>query len=210
MTTTSDTTPISARRAATQARLADAAVAVFARKGVPGSTVEEICEEAGFTRGAFYSNFDSKDDLCTTVLRRYAEKNLATLGSSLDFPNDGHEALRDRIHDIIALFASAVGSDPLTTMAILEITIEAARNPQLRQVYRQVEDTITPALRQMVEQALRDHDVTTTIAISDLVEVTQAVFDFRVLAAMASGRQTDIDRMTNQLTTMVLTFVHPM
>ncbi|GAE70488.1 regulator putative TetR-family [Cutibacterium acnes JCM 18909] len=79
---------------------------------------------AGFTRGAFYSNFTSKDDLCTTVLRRYAEKNLATLGSSLNFPNDGHEALRDRIHDIIALFASTVGSDPLTAMAILEITIE--------------------------------------------------------------------------------------
>ncbi|MBB0233196.1 TetR/AcrR family transcriptional regulator, partial [Streptomyces calidiresistens] len=37
-----------------------------------------------------------------------------------------------------------------------------------------------------------------------------AVFDFRVLAAMASGRQADIDRMTNQLTMMVLTFVHPM
>ncbi|MFS2056347.1 TetR/AcrR family transcriptional regulator, partial [Variovorax sp. CT11-76] len=55
ITTPRDTPPISARRAATQARLADAAVAVFARKGVPGSTVEEICEEAGFTRGAFYS-----------------------------------------------------------------------------------------------------------------------------------------------------------
>jgi len=210
MTTTSDTPPISARRAATQARLADAAVAVFARKGVPGSTVEEICEEAGFNRGAFYSNFTSKDDLCTTVLRRYAEKNLATLGCSLDFPNDGHEALRDRIHGIIALFASTVGADPLTAMAILEITIEAARNPRLRQAYRQVGDAITPALCQMVEQALREHAATATIAVSDLVEVTQAVFDFRVLAAMASGRQADIDRMTNQLTMMVLTFVHPM
>lgn len=157
-----------------------------------------------------YSNFTSKDDLCTTVLRRYAEKNLATLGSSLDFPNDGHEALRDRIHGIIALFASTVGSDPLTAMAILEITIEAARNPRLRQAYRQVGDAITPALCHMVEQALREHAATATIAVSDLVEVTQAVFDFRVLAAMASGRQADIDRMTNQLTMMVLTFVHPM
>ena len=127
------TTTVSTRRAATQARLADAAVAVFARKGVPGSTVEEICEEAGFTRGAFYSNFDSKDELCMAVLSRYAEKNLAVLSSSLDFPNDGQDALRDRIHDIIALFSSAVGSDPTTVVAILEITLEATRNPRLRE-----------------------------------------------------------------------------
>ncbi|MDO4412602.1 TetR/AcrR family transcriptional regulator [Cutibacterium sp.] len=200
-------TPVSARRAATRTRLADAAVAVFARKGVPGSTVEEICEEAGFTRGAFYSNFDSKDELCMAVLSRYVEKNIAVLSSSLDFPNDG--PLRDRIHDIIALFSSAVGSDPATVMAIMEITLEAARNPQLRQAYQQVASTITPALREMVAQALRDHDVTTTISVDDLTEVTRAVFDSRMLAAMASGRKADIDRMTNQLTTMVMAFIRP-
>ncbi|WCC80033.1 TetR/AcrR family transcriptional regulator [Cutibacterium equinum] len=204
------TTPVSARRAATQARLADAAVTVFARKGVPGSTLEEICEEAGFTRGAFYSNFDSKDELCMAVLSRYAEKNLAALSSSLDFPDDGHEALHDRIHDIIALFASAVGSDPTTVVAILEITLEAARNPHLREAYQLVEATIAPALRTMVEQALRDHNVTTTISVADLIDVTRAVFDSRVLAAMASGRKADIDRMIEQLTTMVLTFIRPL
>ena len=196
------TTTVSTRRAATQARLADAAVAVFARKGVPGSTVEEICEEAGFTRGAFYSNFDSKDELCMAVLSRYAEKNLAVLSSSLDFPNDGQDALRDRIHDIIALFSSAVGSDPTTVVAILEITLEATRNPRLREAYQHVEAAISPALR--------DHDVTTTISVNDLIEVTRAVFDSRVLATMASGRKADIDRMTNQLTTMVLAFIRPL
>ena len=204
------TTTVSARRAVTQARLADAAVAVFARKGVPGSTVEEICEEAGFTRGAFYSNFDSKDELCMAVLSRYAEKNLAVLSSSLDFPNDGQDVLRDRIHDIIALFSSAVGSDPTTVVAILEITLEATRNPQLREAYQHVEAAISPALREMVERALRDHDVTTTISVNDLIDVTRAVFDSRVLATMASGRKADIDRMTNQLTTMVLAFIRPL
>ena len=62
----------------------------------------------------------------------------------------------------------------------------------------------------MVEQALRDHDVTTTISVNDLIEVTRGVFDSRVLATMASGRKADIDRMTNQLTTMVLAFIRPL
>ena len=51
-------THVTARRAATRERLIDAAIDVFAEKGVLGASVEEICEDAGFTRGAFYSNFD--------------------------------------------------------------------------------------------------------------------------------------------------------
>ena len=46
-------TELTARRAATRERLVDAAVVVFAEKGVLGAAVEEICEAAGFTRGAF-------------------------------------------------------------------------------------------------------------------------------------------------------------
>ena len=43
---------LTARRAATRDRLVDAAITVFAEKGVLGASVEEICETAGFTRGA--------------------------------------------------------------------------------------------------------------------------------------------------------------
>lgn len=46
----------------------DAAAAVFARRGFAGATMEEIAGEAGFTRGAVYSNFDDKTDLFIAVL----------------------------------------------------------------------------------------------------------------------------------------------
>ena len=51
------------RRADTRARLLDAASQVFAERGFGRATVEEVCERAGYTRGAFYSNFDSLDGL---------------------------------------------------------------------------------------------------------------------------------------------------
>jgi AcrR family transcriptional regulator len=62
MTTTSEPR-ISARRQATRERVLEAAGEVFAERGFHGASVEDICERAGFTRGAFYSNFSSKDDL---------------------------------------------------------------------------------------------------------------------------------------------------
>src|SRR5487761_2120938 len=55
------------RRAATRARLLDAARDVIAERGAGGATVEGIAERAGFTRGAFYSNYASLDDLIVDV-----------------------------------------------------------------------------------------------------------------------------------------------
>lgn len=55
--------PMSRRRLATRARLTAAAAEVFTERGFGRATVEDVCERAGFSRGAFYSNFDSLDEL---------------------------------------------------------------------------------------------------------------------------------------------------
>ena len=62
--------PLTARRAQTQERLMAAAARVFAERGIIGASVEEICEAAGFTRGAFYSNFADKDELVLALIRQ--------------------------------------------------------------------------------------------------------------------------------------------
>src|ERR1700712_894698 len=54
---------VSKRRAETRDKLLAAAADVFAERGFGRATVEEVCERAGFSRGAFYSNFDSLDEL---------------------------------------------------------------------------------------------------------------------------------------------------
>ncbi|MEI9975007.1 MAG: TetR/AcrR family transcriptional regulator [Ignavibacteriota bacterium] len=55
---------------ATRARLIEAAERFFIRYGFEGSAVERITEAAGFSRGAFYSNFRDKDELFIAVLNR--------------------------------------------------------------------------------------------------------------------------------------------
>jgi AcrR family transcriptional regulator len=58
-------------REQTTQRLLDAAAKVIARKGLDGTSVEDIAETAGYSRGAFYSNFSSKEDLFIELLRRH-------------------------------------------------------------------------------------------------------------------------------------------
>jgi AcrR family transcriptional regulator len=54
----------------TRQRLMDAAQSVFVERGLAAASVEDIAEAAGYTRGAFYSNFDSKTELFLDLLRR--------------------------------------------------------------------------------------------------------------------------------------------
>lgn len=58
------------RQAQTRRQLLDAAEQVFVERGFVGSSVEAIAEEAGYTRGAFYSNFTSKEQLFAELLQQ--------------------------------------------------------------------------------------------------------------------------------------------
>jgi AcrR family transcriptional regulator len=58
------------RREQTRERLLEAARKMFVKKGLAATSVEDIAEAAGYTRGAFYSNFDGKPELLLELVRR--------------------------------------------------------------------------------------------------------------------------------------------
>jgi AcrR family transcriptional regulator len=60
----------SEQQARTRADLVDAAEQVFAERGFHGASVQAIAASAGYTRGAFYSNFGSKEELFAELLQR--------------------------------------------------------------------------------------------------------------------------------------------
>ncbi len=71
------------QREVTRQRLIEAAGRVFCRVGFEAAPIDVIAEEAGFTRGAFYSNFDSKDELFLELIRRHLDAEIDTLGRAL-------------------------------------------------------------------------------------------------------------------------------
>ncbi|MFD0921840.1 TetR/AcrR family transcriptional regulator [Saccharopolyspora rosea] len=84
-----------ARRAKTRERLMDAAYREFCRHGINGTSIEAIADEAGFTRGAFYSNFASKEELFLALAERENRVRL--------------EDLRARFADVVAPFGRVEG-----------------------------------------------------------------------------------------------------
>jgi AcrR family transcriptional regulator len=72
----------------TRTRLLDAAARVFIDQGIGASSVEDITEAAGFSRGAFYSNFADKDELVLALLERMSQESAAEIDQlMIDHPN---------------------------------------------------------------------------------------------------------------------------
>src|ERR1700760_2775078 len=57
-------------------KLFEAAACVFEEQGIGGASIEAIAAAAGFTRGAFYSNFKSKDELIIAMLEDHVERSI--------------------------------------------------------------------------------------------------------------------------------------
>lgn len=66
----------------TKDKLLDAAQRLMLAKGFPATTVEEICETAGLTKGSFFHYFESKEDLGRAVLEHYAGLGLGAVESA--------------------------------------------------------------------------------------------------------------------------------
>jgi AcrR family transcriptional regulator len=67
----------SERRAQTRAALLEAAARVYARRGFAGATLEEVASEAGFTKGAVYGHFGSKENLLLALVEEHLAHQIA-------------------------------------------------------------------------------------------------------------------------------------
>src|SRR5271163_1398225 len=72
-----------ARTDATRRKLLAAAENIFARTGYEAARLEDIAAAAGYTRGAFYANFDSKEDIFFAMLETWANEKIRTMASLL-------------------------------------------------------------------------------------------------------------------------------
>ena len=134
--------PVTRRRAHTRQRLVEAAREVFAREGFGRSTVEQVCEAAGFTRGAFYSNFTSLDEL---FLEMWAQESASLLARLQDVAAGGAPKVKD-VRAAVERVLEALPVDTDWFQITSEFTAHAVRTPGLAQVMAAREQAIQEAL----------------------------------------------------------------
>ncbi|MDM7890698.1 TetR/AcrR family transcriptional regulator [Curtobacterium caseinilyticum] len=111
-------------RAEVRERLLVAGADVFAESGVHGARLDDVAARAGFSKGAVYSNFSSKQDLVAQVMQRSTNMVLASLQEVVRADVDA-----DRIADVVR--AAFGGHDQGRQFALVsEFRGYAMRHPE--------------------------------------------------------------------------------
>ena len=142
---------VTARRQATRDRVLEAASEVFAERGFHGATVEEICERAGFTRGAFYSNFSSKDDLVVELSRRHSEALVDRIRLA---SKRAHRSADDLLRDVFAALADDTRSQERWLVLTTEFTLHAIRDAVARRAWAAQQRRVRDELVAVVDEAV--------------------------------------------------------
>jgi AcrR family transcriptional regulator len=140
------------QQAATRDRLLRSAAKVFARRGFQAASLDEIAADAGFTKGAVYANFDSKEDLFLAMLderfagRRAAIERIAATGE------DPEAQLREGGGE----FAAYVTADPEWQRLYAEMVAHASRDERFREALvareRELREVIAGAYARRAEE----------------------------------------------------------
>jgi AcrR family transcriptional regulator len=116
------------RQAHTRACLLDAAGKVFSRRGLQDASVDEIAEQAGFTKGAVYANFESKEQLFLQMLDEKFAERIRELERLVEEDRE----LGSQAQSAGADFVQYLNQDPQWQRLFLESRAHALRNPAFR------------------------------------------------------------------------------
>lgn len=117
------------RQAGTRASILAAARVRFLRDGYAATSLDQIADDAGFSKGAVYSNFKDKPNLCREVLLGIHEEKLAEVSSIAA----NHGALDDLVTALGGWFEQTVG-DVGWTMLEMEFAVLSRNNSGLTQM----------------------------------------------------------------------------
>jgi AcrR family transcriptional regulator len=133
-------------RQRTRERLVSAAMRVFAREGYAGASVDAIAGQAGFTVGALYSNFATKQDLFLAVFERHCAGELAALRALAETAISPQELLAA----VTARFATLDEQQREWWQLSAELWLYAQRHPDAAQRLAAMQ----AETRQVIAQAL--------------------------------------------------------
>lgn len=145
----------SERKARTREELLLAARTVFLRRGFHGATLDEIADEAGYTKGAVYSNFEGKDDLYLRLLDAHYGQRIDAYVALMH----EEESFEDAIRAVGRFMEAADARDPDWLPTLAEFVAHAARDESLRRSYLRVRERFLAAIAEVIQKLCERHGV---------------------------------------------------
>jgi AcrR family transcriptional regulator len=179
-----------ARKAKTRADLVEAAARVVGRKGYHAATVDDIAEEAGYTKGAFYSNFESKEDVFLELVADRSRNWTVAVARAYEADAPLPERLQ-RGGEVLTRMVEENVDWMLLSSEMLSLCV---REPQLRERLAAAYEDCRQIISTVVGQVERDFGIRLPIPSDQVGTLTMAMTDGFVFQRLA-----DPDRLPSSL-----------
>jgi AcrR family transcriptional regulator len=189
------------RRAMTRQYLLDAAAIVFARDGFHGSTLDDVAATAGFTKGAVYSNFKSKEDLFLALLDDRIERQFAVAVEVLESGSRDPVEQLSRIRELLG--GGAFMWDESWNALYLEFVLYARRNPEAQAKLAASAERSRAFVQGLIEDEYASLGMRPPYPTRELAEISLALF-----SGLAIDRLVDPHAVTEQTLDTTLSFLY--
>ncbi len=162
------------KQARTRAELIATAAKVFARRGYNGASVEEIAEEAGYSHGAVYSNFEGKADLFLAVFEDYMAERVRELAATqAALPPDA--PLEARARALADQWMERLARDRDSVVLHMEFIAHADRDPELARRFGTRSAAMREALSRYISQYQEEAGIEPALPADELALVLRAL-----------------------------------
>ena len=193
------------RKQQTRAELLAAAQRVFLRNGFHGASMSEIAEDAGYTFGAVYSNFQNKDDLFLAVIDAEEQRRVPL---HVDFLLDA-PSLEEGLRASAREYAQYAQEHPDWTAVYVEFWTHASRRPELRREVAERHERLIETVTGLVEEFARRWGVEFKFPAREVVRGTYALSRGVGLERLVDPEATPLDRFEEMFMAYVTGAIRP-
>jgi AcrR family transcriptional regulator len=153
-------------RAESQARTRDRLIAtakqLFLRDGYASTSLEKVADEAGYSKGAVYSNFRNKDQLCLAVLDTIHAEHTASIAELLE----ATDSLEERLAAFQSWAERRIGDQEWTALEV-EFAVSTRRDPAMQRELATRDQVIRGLIAQLITAGAEEYDITLPMSADD-------------------------------------------
>jgi len=168
----------------TREKLMAAAAEFIAKGGIGALSLRAICEKAGYSQGAFYSNFSSRDELLLAVMADHIHVEINALCEIIrSMAHAGHEALISRL----AIHLSNLASQTHWSLLAMELQLHAHRDSAFAQSYTSAKFGYHTAFSELIRSTVDSQHLSTPIPVNQAAEGLYALWFGLILQQMPTA-----------------------
>jgi AcrR family transcriptional regulator len=157
-------------RLETRSKLLDSAAQLFARDGYEGASVDLIAESAGYSKGAFYSNFEGKEAILLELLDAHKRREIEALAQLL-----ARDVPASELVSLIRNSESSRVTDFDFGLLSAEFQLQACRDKTFARTYAKLHRAHLDTMAELITKLFAKLDRTPPSTPKDLADIIMAL-----------------------------------